>query len=33
VEKMSTVAILRAIQNRHPDLVKEFQEFLYDGYP
>ena len=28
VEKMSTVAILRAIQNRHPDLVKEFQEFL-----
>ncbi len=28
VEKMSTVAILRAIQHRLPDLVKEFEEFL-----
>jgi len=28
VEKMSTYAILKAIQQRHPDLVKEFQEFL-----
>ncbi|OGS42746.1 MAG: geranylgeranyl reductase [Euryarchaeota archaeon RBG_16_62_10] len=28
VEKMSTYAILKAIEQRHPDLVKEFQEFL-----
>jgi len=28
VEKMSTYAILKAIESRHPDLVKEFQEFL-----
>lgn len=28
VEKMSTIAILKAIEQRHPDLVKEFQEFL-----
>ncbi len=28
VEKMSTMAILKAIEQRHPDLVKEFQEFL-----
>jgi len=28
VEKMSTLAILKAIETRHPDLVKEFQEFL-----
>lgn len=28
VEKMSTLAILKAIEDRHPELVKEFQEFL-----
>lgn len=28
VEKMSTYAILKAIESRHPELVKEFQEFL-----
>ncbi|MBU0684617.1 MAG: NAD(P)/FAD-dependent oxidoreductase [Thermoplasmatota archaeon] len=28
VEKMSTFAILKAIQTKHPELVKEFQEFL-----
>jgi len=28
VEKMSTYAILKAIEQRHPDLVKEFQQFL-----
>ncbi len=28
VEKMSTLAILKAVEQRHPDLVKEFQSFL-----
>ena len=28
VEKVSTYAILKAVESRHPDLVKEFQEFL-----
>jgi digeranylgeranylglycerophospholipid reductase len=28
VEKMSAFAILKAIEKRHPDLVKDFQEFL-----
>ncbi len=28
VEKMSTIAILKAIEKRHPDLVKEFQDLL-----
>lgn len=28
VEKMSSFAILKAIEKKHPDLVKEFQEFL-----
>ncbi|MGQ9587326.1 MAG: NAD(P)/FAD-dependent oxidoreductase [Thermoplasmata archaeon] len=28
VEKMSTHALLKAIEKKHPDLVKEFQEFL-----
>ena len=28
VEKMSTFAILKAIEKKYPDLVKEFQEFL-----
>jgi digeranylgeranylglycerophospholipid reductase len=28
VEKMSTLAILKAIETKHPELVKEFQEFL-----
>ena len=28
VEKMSTYAILKAVESRHPELVKEFQEFL-----
>ena len=28
VEKMSSYAILKAIEKKHPDLVKEFQEFL-----
>jgi digeranylgeranylglycerophospholipid reductase len=28
VEKMSTLAILKAIEARYPELVKEFQEFL-----
>jgi len=28
VEKMSTYAILKAVEKKHPDLVKEFQEFL-----
>jgi digeranylgeranylglycerophospholipid reductase len=28
VEKMSAYAILKAIEKRHPDLVKDFQEFL-----
>ncbi len=28
VEKMSTIAILRAIEKKHPDLVKEFQDLL-----
>jgi digeranylgeranylglycerophospholipid reductase len=28
VEKMSTFAILKAIETKHPELVKEFQEFL-----
>jgi len=28
VEKMSTYALLKAIEQRHPDLVKEFQQFL-----
>ncbi|MBN1678535.1 MAG: NAD(P)/FAD-dependent oxidoreductase [Candidatus Thermoplasmatota archaeon] len=28
VEKMSTLAILKAIETRHPDLVREFQQFL-----
>ncbi len=28
VEKMSTLAILKAIETKHPELVKEFQDFL-----
>jgi digeranylgeranylglycerophospholipid reductase len=28
VEKMSTLAILKAIETRHPDLVREFQDLL-----
>jgi digeranylgeranylglycerophospholipid reductase len=28
VEKMSTFAILKAIETKYPELVKEFQEFL-----
>jgi len=28
VEKMSTYAILKAVEKRHPDLVKEFQDLL-----
>jgi digeranylgeranylglycerophospholipid reductase len=28
VEKMSTYAILKAVEKKHPDLVREFQEFL-----
>jgi len=28
VEKMSTFAILKAVETRHPDLVKEFQDLL-----
>jgi digeranylgeranylglycerophospholipid reductase len=28
VEKMSSFALLKAIEKRHPELVKEFQEFL-----
>lgn len=28
VEKMSTYALLKAIESKHPELVKEFQEFL-----
>lgn len=28
VERMSTIAILKAIEKRHPDLVKEFQNLL-----
>jgi digeranylgeranylglycerophospholipid reductase len=28
VEKMSTFAILKAIETKHPELVKEFQQFL-----
>lgn len=28
VEKMSTLAILKAIESRHPELVREFQQFL-----
>jgi len=28
VEKMSTLAILKAIEAKHPELVKEFQDFL-----
>ena len=28
VERMSTIAILKAIEKRHPDLVKEFQDLL-----
>ena len=28
VQKMSTLAILKAIEKKYPDLVKEFQEFL-----
>ncbi len=28
VEKMSTLAILKAIEDKYPELVKEFQEFL-----
>jgi digeranylgeranylglycerophospholipid reductase len=28
VESMSTLAILKAVEKRHPDLVKEFQQLL-----
>ena len=28
VEKMSTFAILKAIETKYPELVKEFQDFL-----
>ena len=28
VEKMSTFAILKAIETKYPDLVREFQELL-----
>lgn len=28
VEKMSTFAILKAVEKKHPDLVREFQQFL-----
>ncbi|MCJ7464571.1 MAG: NAD(P)/FAD-dependent oxidoreductase, partial [Thermoplasmata archaeon] len=28
VEKMSTYSILKAIEAKHPELVREFQEFL-----